>query len=222
MKDLKDLDLFAFTSTGLQSQYINKAQSTIIDAFKKLNHHPKNVLTINESWASIALRDQGLDVSTVSEIKADSKFDTILMLDESVCKYPSENTQKQDILKMLSYLDTNGKAFFSFRDFRNGNYHRRPLGDTVINTIDGEDFVTLEINEQIGHDKQAWNQKMYLIKNHNEFSTIDCGQRRTLYFKQLAKYSFDAGFTDFGVFKELFWKGTWRRTPEHIAWISKK
>lgn len=221
MKDLKDLDTFALTSPSLHSLYLPKAQQVIMAAFKELSHQPKEILSVNENWATLFLKEQGLSVTLLSEANPNKKYDTILGLDETMCRFSSENAQKQAINNLLAYLSPKGMMLISLRDYRNGNFHRRPLGDTVLNEIDGEEYVTVEVNSHNNPDKQAWNQKMYFIQNHQDLQVIQCGDRRTLYFKQLAKYSSDFGGTRFGIFKEIFWRGTWRRTPEHLAWIIK-
>lgn len=221
MKDLRDLDNFALTSPTLHSTYLSKAQTIIMSAFKELEHQPKEVLSLNENWVTLFLKEQGLNVTLLSEADTSKKYDTILALDETLCRYSNENLQKQAINNLLDLLSNKGLMLVSLRDYRNGNFHRRPLGDTVLNEIDGEEYVTVEVNIHDSHDKQSWKQKMYLIKNHQEMQVIDCGDRRTLYFKQLAKYSNDFGNTRFGIYKEIFWRGTWRRTPEHLAWIKK-
>lgn len=219
MKDLKDLDSFAFSSPALLAQNLPKAKSIVLSALKQTSHQPKEVLSVTESWASLLLREQGLNVTLLSETTEGKKYDTIIAFDEVMCRYRSEQAQKQAIISLMNFLSPNGLALISLRDYRNGHFHCRPLGDTVLNDIDGEEFITVEVNHHDAQDKQSWNQKMYLIKNHTDFSVIHCGDRRTLYFKQMAKYCSDAGFKNFGVFKDIFWRGTWRRTPEHIAWI---
>jgi hypothetical protein len=221
MKDLKDLDNFALTSPSLQSTFIPKAQTVVLSIMKESAHQPKEVLSLNENWATLFLKEQGLNVTLLHEINPNKKYDTILALDETLCRYNSESSQKQAINSLLNSLDKKGLMLVSLRDYRNGNFHRRPLGDTVLNDIDGEEFVTVEVNQSLSNDKQSWYQKMYIVKNHTELTNISCGDRRTLYFKQLAKYSNDFGNCKFGIYKDIFWKGTWRRTPEHITWIKK-
>lgn len=221
MKDLKDLDSFALTSPNLHSIMIPKAQATVMAAFKESKHAPKEILSVNENWATLYLREQGLSVTLLSDADKNKKYDTILAFDETLCRFNGEANQKQGITNLLGHLAPTGLMLVSLRDYRNGNFHRRPLGDTVLNIIDSEDIITVEVNQLNEQDKQSWNQKMYFIKNNSEFILINCGERRTLYFKQLAKYCTDYGISSFGIFKELFWRGTWRRTPEHIAWIRK-
>ena len=191
-------------------------------AFKESSHQPKNILSLNENWATVFLKEQGLDVTLLHEANANTKYDTILALDETLCRYNNEAIQKQAIVNLLNFLSPGGLMLVSLRDYRNGNFHRRPLGDTVLNEIDGEEYVTVEVNSLNSTDKQGWNQKMYLIKDSQTLEVLNCGDRRTLYFKQLAKYASDFGNTNFGIYKDIFWKGIWRRTPEHIAWIKKQ
>lgn len=222
MKDLRDLDSFALTSPSLHSIMIPKAQATIMAAFRESRHSPKEILSVNENWATQFLREQGLSVTILSEADKNKKYDTIIAVDETLCRYSSESLQKQGISTLLGFLAADGLMLVSLRDYRNGNFHRRPLGDTVLNVIDSEDIVTVEINQLSEQDKQSWNQKMYYIKNNAEFQTLNCGDRRTLYFKQLAKYCSDHGVNGFGVYKDIYWRGTWRRTPEHLAWIKGK
>lgn len=222
MKDLKDLDTFALTSPNLQSLSLPKIQTIIMAAFKESSHQPKDILSLNENWATVFLREQGLSVTLLNEAVPNRKYDTILALDETLCRFNGETSQKQTITNLLNMLAPNGLMLVSLRDYRNGNFHRRPLGDTVINEIDGEEYLTIEVNSLDTHDKQSWNQKMYLIKNSQGLEVLHCGDRRTLYFKQLAKYSSDFGDTKFGIYKDIFWKGLWRRTPEHLAWIKKQ
>lgn len=221
MKDLKDLDNFALTSPSLQSLYLPKAQTVVMAAFKESSHRPKEILSLNENWGSLFLKEQGLSVTLLSEVNPNKKYDTILALDETLCRFSNELQQKQAINNLLDILAPKGLMLVSIRDYRNGNFHRRPLGDTVLNEIDGEEYVTVEVNHHKTHDKQSWEQKMYFIKNHQDLKIINCGDRRTLYFKQLAKYSNDFKDVKFGIYKEIFWRSTWRRTPEHIAWIMK-
>lgn len=221
MKDLTDLDNFALTSLSLQSQYLPRAQTIIMSAFKESLHQPKEILSLNENWATLFLKEQGLSVTLLPEANPNKKYDTILALDETLCRFSNELSQKQSINNLLNFLSSKGLMLVSIRDYRNGNFHRRPLGDTVLNEIDGEEYITVEVNHHKTLDKQSWEQKMFFVKNHQELEVINCGDRRTLYFKQLAKYSNDVKDVRFGIYKEIFWRGTWRRTPEHIAWITK-
>lgn len=216
INNLGELNNIAFSCQNIANYQVNKAKQLLTDIFKTLKHNPKNVYSIGPSWASMYLTQQGLDVDH-SPISG-KKYDTVLAFDEAFTHYKEESSQKANIMFNAGLVEPNGVMIASLRDYRNNNFHRRPLGDTAINNIDGENLITLEVNSLDDNDKQSWHQFMYVIQNGTDFINLDCGHRRTLYFKQLAKYCSDAGSKEFGVFKEMFWKGTWRRVPEHIAW----
>lgn len=106
----------------------------------------------------------------------------------------------------------------SIQDYRNNPVHKRNLGDSSYINIDSDDYVIVEVNTPDTVDRQSWVQTNFVIENNDEATPYRLGKRRTLYFKQLAKYCNDAGCKQFGVLKEHFWKSPWRRSMEHIAW----
>lgn len=218
MKHINELNDRAFKSMNMNNFYQPKAKTTLVSAFRSVNHSPKDILSVGVSWASKYLEQQGLSVTLWGEQRPNQKFDTVIAMDESLCQYADEQHQKTEIAKMTSTLTKNGMIFASIRDYRNGNFHKRPLGDTVINILDSQTLITVEVNQQDNQDKQRWRQHIYAIQDAVDFEIYDCGDYRTLYFKQLAKYCTDAGAAEYGVFKDIFWKGHWRRNPEHIVW----
>lgn len=216
INNLGELNNLAFSCQNIIEYQTNKSKTVLNEIFKNLKHNPKNVYSVSPSWASMYLIEQGLNVDFEPQIG--KKYDTLLAFDEVFTHYKDEQSQKIGITKNTGLMASNGIMLASLRDYRNNNFHRRPLGDTVINDINGESFITVEVNNLDQIDKQVWQQQLYVIQNGSEYYNLNCGLRRTLYFKQLAKYCADAGSKDFGVFKELFWRGMWRRVPEHIAW----
>lgn len=209
-----------YTDDKLREFYLPKAKDIAVSAFKELGHTPKNILSTHRNWMSETLKDQGLNVTLVQELNGFDMelFDTLLALDESFTQAASEAAQKTSIMNFMKHKETGSLMLSSMRDYRNSNCHRRPINDSVMNEVHSEKWVTVEVNNLNAADIQAWDKNYYLIRNDKEFNLIDCGPHRTLYFKQLAKYCADAGSTNFGIMKNTFWKGTFRRGHEHIAW----
>lgn len=218
MKHINELNDRAFNSLNMNNFYQAKAKTTLLSAFRAVNHNPKDILSIGTSWGSKYLEQQGLSVTLWGDQRASQKFDTIIAMDEALCQFSDEQQQKAEIAKITTTLEKNGMIFASMRDYRNGNFHKRPLGDTVMNILDSQTLVTIEVNHADSQDKQKWRQHIYAIEDATTFKIYDSGDFRTLYFKQLAKYFSDSGAIEYGVFKDIFWKGHWRRVPEHIAW----
>jgi hypothetical protein len=193
---------------------VNKQLSQILH---ELNHTPKNVL--NCSWknaAGIALEDQGISVDT--EPREGKQYDTILALDEYFTYFSTEEDQRNEIFSKASLMSPGGIMLTSIRDYRNNPVHKRFLGDTSYININDSHHVVVEINTPNSQQNQTWHQINFIIKDGESAVAYEIGDRRTLYFKQLAKYCKDAGSNQFGVIKENFWKAPWRRTTEHITW----
>lgn len=194
---------------------VKKAQRQLSQIFLELNHTPKHVINLGyPNAASVSLEASGISVD--SEPK--KKYDTVLALDEYFTYVDSEEHQKQIIANAAKLLNPGGILLASMRDYRNNPVHKRNLGDSSYININNTHYVVVEINRPDLTNNQTWHQTNFVIENDDAAIAYELGNRRTLYFKQLAKYCNDAGCKQFGVLKEHFWKSPWRRSMEHIAW----
>lgn len=208
-----------FWSQGDDLSYVKQRITDQFDQiFLELNHQPANILVLgyhNAVKQSFVERGLTLD-STVDHSK---KYDTVIALDEYFTYCETEDSQRQNIATVLDSLDTGGIVLTSMRDYRNNPVHKRTVGDTSFVTIDKQAQVIVETNKPNSYDKQSWTQKNYVINTETgNTKTYSVGNRRTLYFKQLAKYCNDAGCQQFGILKDNFWKNPIRKSMEHIAW----
>lgn len=209
----------AFYSDHMQRRFhVDKAKQIYQSLLGQLAATPKIIMSLNRSWISEALIEQDLPIVFPNTINPGMKFDMILAMDEVLTKEEHEQEQRKHIMQLVSMLNPGGALVASLRDFKNTNCHRRPVGDACMNHIGGVKVVSQEISDLLDNDKQAWFQKMYITVDDSQFTCLNLGRRRTLYFKQLAKYCFDAGAPDFGVLKDNFWRNHLRRSPEHIIW----
>lgn len=194
---------------------VRKAQKQLSQIFLELAHTPKHVLNLGHVNAgSLSLEQNGISV----DYNKEKKYDTILALDEFFTYSDDEAHQKEIIENSLSYLQPGGILLTSIRDYRNNPVHKRNLGDSSYVNINNTHYVVVEINRPDPVNSQSWSQTNFVIENDDAATAYELGNRRTLYFKQLAKYCNDAGCKQFGVLKEHFWKSPWRRSMEHIAW----
>ena len=190
-------------------------QRQLSQIFLELNHTPKNIINLGyPSAASISLEHSGLSV----DYEPTKKYDTVLALDEYFTYADSEQSQKKLIDDAAKLLTPGGILLASMRDYRNNPVHKRNLGDSSYININSTHYVVVEINRPDTIGNQSWHQTNFVIENDDAATAYELGNRRTLYFKQLAKYCNDAGCKQFGVLKEHFWKSPWRRSMEHIAW----
>lgn len=215
MHDLNDM----FYNDAYQRQQHLAYAKDLLDSIKHYADPKKNILALGRSWMSDALLAMKADVTVLPDnIDKDQRFDVILALDEILTREPEEQAQKKLITQIVGLLKPQGTLIASLRDYKNGGYHKRPLGDTISAKINDHRFVITEVNEIDNNDKQRWFQKIYVVEDDESFVCLEAGHRRTLYFKQFAKYCADAGCDSFGTFKNQFWRGHLRRTLEHLVY----
>lgn len=215
MNSFDDFANVVWADNNIRENAVDRAQRQLTKIFYELNHRPDNVLSLTKNAASFSLEESGKTVFYNNDCEP---VDTLLGLDEAFTYCDSEDQQRQYIYSCVKKLKKDGLLLCSVRDYRNNPFHKRPLGDTGYIITSSNNFVVVEVNSLSNNNNQQWNQLNYVIDVGKNTVELDLGNRRTLYFKQLAKYCHDAGCKQFGVIREQFWRSPWRRSMEHIAW----
>ena len=211
----------AFYEDQDQRRYhLPRSKQFFDQAMQEIGLEPSSILCLSRSWISEHLAETGADVSFPQDLDG-SQYDLVIAIDEILTREKDESAQKRLISNIMQLVKPGGYLMASLRDYRNTNCHRRPLGDSCYNMLGSDEMVTTEVNQLDGKDKQAWRQKLHVVINDSELACLDLGHRRTLYFKQMAKYCTDAGASTFAVSKNLHWKGHLRRMPENIAFAGR-
>jgi len=201
-------------------------------------HDPANsykYLVIGPSVVAHGLANLGYTVDCVEGIQADHnnlsnistsveelintgvKYDYVIALDEWLCK--AETEQKQiDKISLMPQLATRG-FYTSVKDYKNMSSRDRFFEENFELKSDAGNCIIIRKRDWSQHDRQAWTQKNYIIQN-DDLKVIEPVQCRTMYFKQLAKFSSDAGAKDFQVDKKLMYKPLFSKSFEYIVYIS--
>lgn len=156
-------------------------------------------------------------INLVSSIqKINKKFDYVFALDEYFTYLKSEDDQRLH-LELLKKL-TSGYVVTTLQDYKNLAPYKKSQIDAI--TINGNNnYIILENNIANKFDKQVWDQYWYCIKDHTELMTIGPIHRRTMYFKQLAKFTNDLNCTQYVIEKNLLYKGFFSKNYEHIITV---
>ena len=161
------------------------------------------------------------DMSAVKQIdnieQLTQKFDIVVALDEYFTYGDSLEAQR-DLLDQVVKV-TNGWLITTLQDYKNFAPHKKNQIDTSY-VSNGNNYIMLESNVADKTDKQLWYHYRFCIKEHNELITIGPSSRRTMYFKQLAKYSSDAGSKQYVIQKNLLYKGFFSKNFEHIITVN--
>lgn len=154
-----------------------------------------------------------VDVLTKEDI-TDQKFDITLALDSYFTRFSTEESQKQIIADAHSY--TKKALVTTIKDFKNMKSVDRLVDPPmVINSGDASHvFVCHRIWDRT--DKQKFKETMYQLHDGKLMSEVT-ETKRTLYFKQLAKYIHDLGCKEFKISQSQFYKNLFSRSYEYIA-----
>lgn len=152
----------------------------------------------------------------VIESLPSNKYDIVIGLDEYFT-YADSDLEQRDLLDKLALI-TDGWIITTLQDYKNFAPYKKNQVDAL--SFNSEhNYIMLESSLANKTDKQVWDHYFYCIKDNTNLLTIGPERRRTMYFKQLAKYSSDAGSSQYVVQKNLLYKGFFSKNFEHIITV---
>jgi hypothetical protein len=163
----------------------------------------------------------GVEFAYIPETELDAyhkQFQLVVAVDEYFTYSDSEQGQKDAIAKICNLADS--CVITTLRDYKNQDYRDREFSQpAVARTVDTA-TVFLQNHSWDTEDRSAWSTMIYaIVQNNNSLKSFGEFARRTMYFKQLAKFSTDAGAGGFLVHKNLMYKGLTSKNYEHVITI---
>ena len=144
------------------------------------------------------------------------KFDFVIAPDEFLT-YANNETQQKQLLSIISKIQN--KAFITtIKDYKNMYASQRYFEEPFTLRSNKGSAIVIRKREWDQVDKQAWIQENYIIHN-DELMICEPRNRRTMYFKQLAKFTSDNGGKNFSIHKNLFYKPLLSKAFEHVISI---
>jgi hypothetical protein len=160
------------------------------------------------------LRSQGIAVNKFDQPR---KFDVIIAFDEYLTFADNEDHQKNKIDSLCKLA--NSLIITTIKDYKNQEFKDREYSQPAIIKSDNVLTAFTEIHDWDHKDKNSFTTALYQLSgmNSNCYSIYD---RRTLFFKQLAKFTMDAGASNFLVHKNLMYKSLIKKNYEHVISIN--
>ena len=155
-----------------------------------------------------------IDTSKLSEYR--KQFQCVIAMEEYFTFATSDHDQQDKIAKICNLAS----AFVvsTLRDYKNQDYKDREFSQPA-NVRNGKNTrIFLENHDWDLQDRTRWNTMVYEIEG-SSLKTYGQFDRRTMYFKQLAKFSMDAGAVNFLVHKNLMYKSLIKKNYEHVVSI---
>jgi hypothetical protein len=193
--------------------------------FSDLDIDPQSVLYAGYNpTAEMMAQDRSVsildpyDVDIVDKIKMDDgnrRYDCVMALDEYFTFARTEEEQRSKLEQLAARCD--GWLITTLMDYKNLAPYKKNQVELMHDYK--SDSILLEHNVPDDADKQSWRSWFYGITDHSQMSVVGPMQRRTMYFKQLARYSQDAGSKDYIIQKNNLYRGFGRKHWEHIITI---
>lgn len=192
-------------------------------------------LSIGENVVAMGLANLGYDVYTSDGLDVDwpgakrltetpeelvaqhMQFDYVIAADEYLVNCATEQEQL-DKIATISKLTRKG-FYTTLKDYKNMNQRDRIFFEPFELHTDNGDFIVIHKRDWDRQDRQHWTDRVWVIHN-DELVTMPTSECRTMYFKQLAKFSHDAGAKEFLVEKKLMYKPLFSKAFEYIVYIS--
>jgi len=144
------------------------------------------------------------------------RYHTVLATDEYFT-YATLHTQQQLIESVIAC--TQQRLVITVRDFKNANRYE-PSVRWALSHPDHSVIIN-ESARPVDEDRQSWLHDTYVINHlHGHRPTVQhvgTVTRRAVYFKQMAKFCFDAGCTSFRVVPNILFKPIFKSHVEHVV-----
>lgn len=227
-----DILFSAFLSSTKQSEISAKKKEILDEILDHYNIVPNNILFVGFSPGIELYRNSQVTVTEVgTEVKdyltefncnfvdidqiGDKQYDVVVAVDEYLTFAASDDDQRR-LIDNLARI-TNRCLITTLRDYKNQDYKNREFSAPIAIRGSGK-RIYLEHYDYDNYDRNACTATCYVIDD-NSVDIIGPFARRNLFFKQLAKFSLDAGAENFLIHKNTMHKSIIKKNYEHIITI---
>ena len=171
--------------------------------------------------AQAFLKSKGVKFTYIDPAKLDQyrkSFDCVIAMDEYLTFAHSDQEQQTAITRICNLATA--FVISTIRDYKNMDFKDREFSQPVILRNGSTTKIFLENHNWDMKDRTLFDTMVYEIDEpNNNFASYGVFQRRTMFFKQLAKFSMDAGAVNFLVHKNLMYKSLIKKNYEHVVSI---
>ena len=145
------------------------------------------------------------------------QFSWVIASDEYLTFASTEDEQRTNVEVLASLAKD--LIVTTLKDYKNQDFKDREFSQPLV-VHNGKDHkIFLEYHNYDYEDKNSWTTSVYELQGNNSISYGPFA-RRSMFFKQMAKFSIDAGAKNFFVHKNLMYKSLIKKNYEHVISIS--
>jgi hypothetical protein len=150
-------------------------------------------------------------------IEGKKKYDWVIAADEFFTFSDSEYDQRISVEQLVKLANT--AVITTLRDYKNQDFKDREFSYPLSLRNNTDRLTFLESHEHDHVNKNSWRTTVYEIRNH-QLVVNGPYNRQSMFFKQLARLSLDAGARSFYVHKNLMYKSVIKKNYEHVISIA--
>jgi arginine deiminase len=144
------------------------------------------------------------------------KFETVIALDEYFTFADDDVAQRAKVVEICNLAKE--YVITTCKDYKNQEFKDKEFSIPALIRNTNTNYIFLEFHDVKMQDRNSWLSTVYEITGHT-MKTTGPFDRRAVFFKQLAKFSHDAGAVGFSVHKNLMYKSLIKKNYEHIISI---
>jgi hypothetical protein len=130
------------------------------------------------------------------------------------------STEEEQLAKVQTLGDLAKDVIVTtLRDYKNQDFRDREFSQPLAVRKGNDSKMFLEYHDHDYSDRNVWNTTVYEMLA-DQVKVAGPFTRRSMYFKQMAKFSIDAGAKIFYVHKNLMYKSLIKKNYEHVISIS--
>jgi hypothetical protein len=157
-------------------------------------------------------------IDSVDLNKFAKQFQCVIAMEEYFTFADSDQAQQDKIFNICKLATC--FVISTVRDYKNQDFKEREFSSPALVKSGKDATIFLESHEWDSKDRTRWNTVVYEInRTDSSMKTYGEFQRRTMFFKQLAKFSMDSGAVNFLVHKNLMYKSLIKKNYEHVVSI---
>jgi hypothetical protein len=143
-------------------------------------------------------------------------FDVVIAVDEFLT-FANSDSDQRSLVEQVSGI-TKNIFVTTLRDYKNQDFKDREFSLPIVIKSSDNKKIYFEHYEYSTTDRNMFYSTSYTISDEDVI-IIGPFKRRSMFFKQLAKFSFDAGARNFLVHQNLMHKSIIKKNYEHILTI---
>jgi hypothetical protein len=229
-----DILLDGFVSNQRSAEVANKKKSILDEILAFYNLSRDNIMFVGFSpWilsmgttpfvvtevsdtVVAYLQQQGCVFEHVELFNTVPKSVSVVVAVDEYFTFANSDAEQRRLTDQLSSLAQN-LIITTLRDYKNQDFKDREFSQPIMISGMTGNKIYLEYYSYEPYDKNASTSITHVISD--QLTTHGPYDRRNMYFKQLAKFSIDAGATNFYVHKNLMYKSVIKKNYEHIITI---